>query len=447
MKTKLPELLLPAWDLEKAYIAFKYWADAIYCWIPMFSLRTRMNVFTEKDIEEIIQYAHSIWKKVYVTLNGFPHQNMITSLRKHLQFLSKVNPDWLIIADSWVLYEANIICPNIPKHLSVQASTVSESWMRFWYQSWVKRIILAREISIKEVKDIHKLFPEIELEYFVHWAVCMAYSWRCLLSNFMAHRDANRWMCAHSCRWKYDVIEFNSENIREYEQNQVWKEEMRPWELIPVEQDFHWTHIMSSRDMCMIEHLEEIINSWICSLKIEWRNKTIYYLASVWRAYRQALDDINEWKKFDKNLWNEIHATANRWFFAWFLHWKPWIEWQQYEENRSISTHEFCWQILKFFEKWEILLEDFEWFKKWFCFDENMILINVRNRINKWNEITFIYPKISDDKLLKVNNLFKNWEKKDSIHWWDWNAWIWIWDTVIQEWILLRQKVANWWLI
>ena len=468
---KKPELLLPAWDLEKAYLAFKYWADAIYCGVPAFALRTRMNVFKEAEIKEIVEYAHKNDKKVYITLNAFPHQWLIALLEMHLEFLSKINPDWLIIADSWVLYLANKICPKIPKHLSVQASTVSESWMRFWYENWVRRIILAREIPINEVSKIKNLFPEMELEYFVHWAVCMAYSWRCLLSNFMAFRDSNRGMCAHSCRWKYRV--FDEEwrqltswdedwktialpkwitgsvkgdvlSIRDFEQFQFWEEEKRQWDFIPVEQDFHWTHIMSSRDMCMIEYLKEIKESWISSLKVEWRNKTIYYLASVARAYRKALDDIEEGKKFDETLWNEIHSTANRWFFAWFLHWKPLIEGQQYEANRSISTHEFAWKVLKFFNKWDVLDEDIDSLQKWHVFKETRILVEIKNRIEIGNVLFFVYSKISEDKKYKSFKFWKWASETEVVHWWDWNAWIWVpeWEN-IEEGVLIRQEVRN----
>lgn len=468
---KLPELLMPAGDLQKAYYAFRYWADAVYCWVPMFALRTRMNVFSEKDILEIVDFAHKNWKKVYITLNWFPHQNMIKALRKHLEFLAWAGPDWIILADAWVLELANEICPEVPKHLSVQASTVSESWIRFWAKNWVKRIILAREISIKEVSKIHEMFPEMELEYFVHWAVCMAYSWRCLLSNFMAQRDANRWMCAHSCRWNYkifdeegremdlterekreerllpwfipDSINWKPLSIRDFEATQIWEEELRKGEYIPVEQDIHGTHIMSSRDMCMVEHLQEVIDSWVCSLKVEWRNKTIYYLSSVARAYRKALDDIENWKKFDDSLWNEIHATANRWFFAWFLHWKPRIEGQQYEANRSTATQEFCWAVLRFFKRWEVLEDNLFWFPKGYKFLENMILFDVKNRIDSWSNLTFIYPKISDDKKILIKNLYKNWEKVEVVHGWDWNAWIWLWDSEVMEWVLIRQDVKN----
>ena len=479
---KAPELLLPAWDLEKAYIAFRYWADAIYAWIPAFSLRTRMNVFKEVDIEEIVWFAHKNNKKVYITLNAFPHQWLINSLEKHLKFLSKVNPDWLIIADTWVLYLANKICPNIAKHLSVQASTVSESWMRFWYESWVRRIILAREISVSEIVKIHNLFPEMELEYFIHWAVCMAYSGRCLLSNFLASRDSNRGMCAHSCRWKYRIfdeegrcltakdddwicdnikfwngnsllksiskwIDWEPISIRDFEDFQFWEEEQRKWEFIPVEQDFHWTHIMSSRDMCMIEHLKEITGAWVVSLKIEWRNKTIYYLASVARAYRKALYDIENWNEFDQELFDEIHSTANRGFFEWFLHWKPSHLGQQYEANRSTATHEFCWKILKIYKKWDILKKALEWFELWYVFKEDMLYVNVRNRIDKDNKLIFVYPNISDDKSFIAWDFYKHWKKVDIIHWWDWNAFIVIPSHMdIENWILIRQEVRNEWL-
>ncbi len=476
---KLPELLLPAWDIKKAYYAFEYWADAIYCWVPMFSLRTRANVFTEKDVEEIINFANQNWKKVYITLNWFPHQNMIPALRKHLEFLKNVKPHWIILADAWVLELANEICPDIDKHLSVQASTVSESWIRFWAKNWVKRIILAREIAVKEVKKIHEMFPEMELEYFVHWAVCMAYSWRCLLSNFMAQRDANRWMCAHSCRWNYQVfdeewrkfdlserektqaedwnlewkesflpwfivdsIDWEPISIREFEKTHIWEEELRKWEFIPVEQDIHWTHIMSSRDMCMIEWLQEIIDSWVCSLKVEWRNKTFYYVMSIARAYRKALDDTAEWKKFDETLWNEIHATANRWFFAWFLNWKPRTEWQQYDANRSTANFEFAWVVVS---------KDL---------DKKLIKITPKNRIEKNSELILVWKKISDDKKFKVEKIIfdknlnnknsENLEECDVLHWWNWDWYIWVSDEIfnaIENWMILRQVVKNEWLI
>ncbi len=421
---KLPELLSPAGDIEKAYYAFRYGADAIYCGIPMFSLRTRMNTFKEEEIKEIVEYAHKNNKKVYVTVNGFPHQHMIEVIKKHLQFLAKVNPDGLIIADTGVLLLANEIAPNIPKHLSVQTSTINEPAMKFWMKNGVKRIILAREMTITEVKKIHEMLPELELEYFVHGAVCMAYSGRCLLSNFMTARDANRGACAHSCRWNYRIYDENgyeidtsdrekekeintkdiSKNIHEFESKQYWEEELRQKEFIPVEEDFHGTHIMSSRDMCMIEYLKEIIEAGVCSMKIEGRNKTIYYLASVTRAYGKALDDIANKKPFDTSLWNEIHAIANRGFFAGFLKGKPNAEGQQYEANVSRSTHDFLGIVLE-------------------C-KNGKLRFDVKNRVDEGDEIEFVFPNIKDDFKMKARGLEKGEEKVKSLHGGNGDGWI-----------------------
>lgn len=365
MKKDLPELLLPAGDLEKAYTAFRYGADAIYCGVPMFSLRTRENFFTEDDLEEIVKYAHKNGKKVYVTTNAFPHQYTIPLYEKHFKFLEKIKPDGVIFADMGVLSLANEFAPSLPKHLSVQTSTVNIPAIKAWKSLGVSRIILAREMAIREVKEIAKKLPDMELEYFVHGAVCMAYSGRCLLSNFTGGRDANRGVCNHTCRWNYQVYDeegrvMNASNhfqspcekacktegkersIRDFEQHKIIEEETRKGEMIPVEEDFHGTHIMSSRDMCMIEHLEEIMNAGVCSLKVEGRNKTAYYCATIARAYRAALDLVSEKKPFDEKVWEEVHATANRGFFPGFLHGKPQSGAIQYEANRSVSKKNFA---------------------------------------------------------------------------------------------------------
>ena len=375
------ELLLPAGDLEKAYVAFRYGADAIYCGVPMFSLRTRENKFTEKDISEIVSFAHENGKKAYITVNAFPHQNLISHFEKHLGFLETVQPDGIIFADLGVLSLAQKRAPSVPKHLSVQTSTMNIPAMQMWQSMGVSRVILAREVSIKEVATLHDQLPDLELEYFVHGAVCMAYSGRCLLSTFHSGRDANKGVCNHSCRWNYRVVDEDgrsidvsdhfkntsplqaeekktcskteesscTKSIRDFEKTSHIEEEQRMGQIIPVEEDFHGTHIMSSRDMCMIEYLEAIQEAGICSLKVEGRNKTPYYLATVTRAYRRALDDLAAQKPFDPRLWKEIHATANRGFFPGFLHGKPRTGDIQYEGNLSTSTKAFCGVV----QKWE----------------------------------------------------------------------------------------------
>ncbi len=428
MKIKeLPELLLPAGSIEKAYTAFRYGADAIYCGCPMFSLRTRENNFTEDNIREIIEYVRGLpeeknngrqRKKVYVTLNAFPHQFAIGATKKHLEFLNEVKPDGIIFADWGVLALANKICPDIPKHLSVQTSTMNEPAIRMWQQLGVERIITAREMSIKEVATIKKLIPDMEFEYFVHGSVCMAYSGRCLLSNFTGGRDANRGTCNHTCRWNYRVYdgenevdvtehydakagccgpkEGKSREIHEFETENLIEEEKRQGELIKVEEDFHGTHIMSSRDMAMIEYLDEIIEAGVCSLKVEGRNKTAYYLATVGRAYRQALDDIFAGKKFNPELWKELHATANRGFFPGFLHGKPREGDIQYEANRSVSDKEFCGIVLKS--------------------GNGRVEIMVKNRIQEGNEIEVVMPKIADDFSFKAGDLMFGDEKVQVLH-------------------------------
>lgn len=397
---KLPELLLPAGDLEKAYTAFRYGADAIYCGIPMFSLRTRENFFTDENLEEIIKYAHKNGKKVYVTTNSFPHQYTIPLYKKHFKFLEKIKPDGIIFADMGVLSLANEFAPSISKHLSVQTSTVNIPAIKAWKQLGVERIILAREMAIREVKEIAKQIPEMELEYFVHGAVCMAYSGRCLLSNFTGGRDANRGVCNHTCRWNYQVYdeegrvmnvanhfqspckisnkkEGKDKSIRDFEKQNLIEEETRKGQLISVEEDFHGTHIMSSRDMCMIEHLEEIQQAGVCSLKVEGRNKTAYYCATIARAYRTALDYLAMGKPFDEKLWDEVQATANRGFFPGFLHGKPQSGSIQYEANRSVSQKEFCGVV----RNWKA----------------GRVEIEVKNRIKEGSEIEFVMPKIKDD--------------------------------------------------
>jgi putative protease len=411
----LPELLAPAGDLQKAYTAFRYGADAVYCGLPMLSLRTRMNSFTEENIREIVDFANKNNKKVYVVINGFPHQHMIPVLKKHLEFLAEVKPHGLIIADAGVLSLANEITPHVEKHLSVQSSTVNVPAMEFWQKNGVTRVILAREIAIAEVEKIHALLPSLELEYFIHGAVCMAYSGRCLLSNFMASRDSNRGACAHSCRWNYRVFDDNGyeidttdrecsvscslgkpKNIHDLEKVGYAEEELRKNEFIALEEDFHGTHIMSSRDMCMIEFLQEIIDAGVVSLKIEGRNKTEYYLATVVRAYREALSNIAEGKPFDPSLWKEIHATANRGFFAGFLHGKPHQEGQQYESNASDSTHLFVGEVLSY--------------------ENSRVTFEVKNRIDEGDTIECIFPERKDDVQFLAKDLIKNDEKVASLH-------------------------------
>lgn len=394
---QLPELLMPGGSLEKARVAFRYGADAIYIGSPMFSLRTRENKTREDDIATIIQEAHEMGKMVYATVNAFPHQSAIPAYRRHLEHLKEMKPDGIIFADWGICALANEICPEIPLHLSVQSCTMNEPAIRMWQKMGVVRLITAREMSIAEVKQLHALMPDLEIEYFVHGSVCMAYSGRCIMSAFTGGRDANAGTCNHTCRWNYRVKDEdgneidmgahvanclgcsagNARSLESFEKKCLIEEEQRQGEYFPIEEDFHGTHIMSSRDMAMIEYLQQIIEAGVCSLKVEGRNKTAYYVATVARAYRKALDNIAAGKEFDPKLWEEIHASANRGFFPGFSQGKPQKGDIQYEANRSHSTHKFVGRVVH----WE----------------DRRAEIIVKNRINKGDEIEVVMPNMEDD--------------------------------------------------
>lgn len=415
---ELPELLMPAGDLDKAYTAFRYGADAIYCGVAMFSLRTRENLFTEENITEILDFARQNNKKVYVTLNAFPHDYMMKLYEKHLAFLETVKPNGIIFADLGVLALANEFAPSVPKHLSVQTSTMNLPAIKQWQSLGVERIICAREMAIKKVAKIHQQIPEMELEYFVHGAVCMAYSGRCLLSNFTGGRDANRGACNHTCRWNYrvtddeqreldvsdhyqganDEVEADScsKSIRDFETHETLEEETRPGQMVPVEEDFHGTHIMSSRDMCMIESMKAIYEAGVCSLKVEGRHKTAYYAATVARAYRKALDDVAAGKDFDPSLWDEIHATANRGFFPGFLNGKPQSGDIQYEENRSTSPREVCARVLGY--------------------EDGKITVEVKNKITAGSALEVVMPRMDDDFTFTAETLTFGDETVTTLH-------------------------------
>lgn len=477
---KLPELLMPAGSKDKALSAFRYGADAVYVGVPMFSLRTRENRVTEDDIVEVLEYARQHDKKVYVTLNGFPHEFAIKQIIEHLKFLEAQKPDGIIFADLGVLALANEHAPSIPKHLSVQQSTVNIPAMKLWMQMGVERVILAREMSIREVKKVHDALPDLELEYFVHGAVCMAYSGRCLLSNFTGGRDANRGACNHTCRWNYRVFDEEgrevdvsdheqidngqltmdnevgaknektdccgggcgsektdskilnqvqddnscSKSLRDFEDVQFWEEEMRKEEIIPVEEDFHGTHIMSSKDMCMIEELQKVIDGGVCSLKVEGRNKTAYYAATVARAYRKALDDIAEGKEFDPELWEEIHATANRGFFPGFLNGKPRGGSIKYEANASKAKKEFCARVVG----WK----------------DGRLEINVKNRIEEGGELEIVMPRIEDDFVITAEEMMFGNTSVEVLHGGNINKVATIkCEQEIPEGVFIRQKAKN----
>lgn len=303
-----PELLAPAGDLEKLRVAFLYGADAVYAGVPEFGMRVRQIGFDLESLEEGIKYAHSIGKKVFVTVNIFANNQDIELLPDFLHKLADIKPDALIVADPGILGLIRDLNIDIPLHLSTQANVTNWRAAKYWHDGGFERIILAREVFWQDIKSMHEKLPDIPLEIFVHGAICMSYSGRCNISNYLSGRDANKGDCAHCCRWQYDV----------------WLEEkLRPGELMRVEQDERGSYFFNSKDLCLIGEMDKVLESGAMSLKIEGRNKSIYYIATVVNAYRKALDlvskSIDEYNKIKDEFVSELAAIETRGYTAGFF--------------------------------------------------------------------------------------------------------------------------------
>ncbi|MBU0648095.1 U32 family peptidase C-terminal domain-containing protein [Patescibacteria group bacterium] len=301
MSTKKPELLAPAGDLEKLKIAFMYGADAVYAGVPDFGMRVRQIGFDLKSMEKGIKYAHDLGKKVYVTVNIFAHNADIRKLPKFLGKLARLNPDALIVADPGVFQVIKDLKIQIPLHLSTQANVTNHKAVEFWHDQGFERIILAREVDWRDIRLIHKKLPKSQLEIFVHGAICMSYSGRCNISNYLTNRDANQGDCSHCCRWEYDVY---------------LEERQRPGNMMKVEQDERGSYFFNSKDLCLIGQMDKVLNTGVVSLKIEGRNKSIFYLATVVRVYRKALDmacdSMGLYNKQKNRLKRELESINTR---------------------------------------------------------------------------------------------------------------------------------------
>lgn len=326
------ELLAPAGDLEKLKIAIEYGADAVYFGGQMFSLRAGAGGFTKKDMIEGLEFAHERGKKCYMTLNIFAHNEDIKPLTEYLHSIKELPIDAFLISDPGIMALIKDIIPNAEIHLSTQANMTNYATANFWYNMGLKRLVLARELSLAEIEELMKNIPEdLEIEAFVHGAMCISYSGRCLLSNFMADRDSNRGRCAHPCRWKYAL-----------------QEEKRPGEYYPIEEDERGTYIMNSKDLCMIEHIEDLANSNIASAKIEGRNKSIFYLAIVIGAYRRAIDAYYEGRYDDvekEQCLIELSKASHREFTTGFYYEKADEDAQNYKSSSYVREYSFVGMI------------------------------------------------------------------------------------------------------
>ena len=307
---KKPELLIPASSLEVLKIAVVFGADAVYIGGEAFGLRAKAKNFSMEDMREGIAFAHEHGVKVYVTANILAHNKDLPQAREYFQELKEIKPDALIISDPGIYMIAQEICPEIERHISTQANNTNYGTYLFWWNQGAKRVVSARELSLEEIREIRSHIPEeMEIETFIHGAMCISYSGRCLLSNFFTGRDANQGACTHPCRWKYSVVE-----------------ETRPGEYMPVYENERGTYIFNSKDLCMIGHMEDILSSGIDSLKIEGRMKTALYVATVARTYRKAIDDcLEDPEKYRKNMpWyqEQIRSCTYRQFTTGFFYGK-----------------------------------------------------------------------------------------------------------------------------
>ncbi len=321
----VPELLAPAGSPEKMRYAFAYGADAVYAGIPKFSLRARENGFRDASLKEAIDTTHKLGKKIYITANILPQNRKVESFKKSLAYYAEAQPDAFIMSDPGLIQFVLKEFPGIPVHLSVQTNTMNWPSVQFWHDLGVQRTILSRELSLEEIFEIHEKVPGMELEAFVHGSICIAYSGRCLLSNYFNHRDANQGTCTNSCRWEYNVHEAGetpepSSSCGSQIKGEYFIEEAnRPGEMMPIDEDEHGTYIMNSKDLRAIEFLKELKAAGVMSFKIEGRSKSIYYLSLVAKTYRKAIDDLADQRSFDPSLLEEINKTANRGFTSAFL--------------------------------------------------------------------------------------------------------------------------------
>ena len=324
-----PELLIPASSLEVLKTAVIFGADAVYIGGEAFGLRAKAKNFSLEDMKEGIAFAHAHDVKVYVTANILAHNGDLDGVRTYFEELKEIGPDALIIADPGVFNIAKEVCPEIERHISTQANNTNYGTYNFWYRQGASRVVSARELSLQELKELRAKIPaDLEIETFVHGAMCISYSGRCLLSNYFTGRDANQGACTHPCRWKYAVVE-----------------ETRPGEYMPVYENERGTYIFNSKDLCMIEHIPELIDSGIDSFKIEGRMKTALYVATVARTYRKAIDDYLESPElYQKNMdWylDQISNCTYRQFTTGFFFGKPDESAQIYDNNTYVKEYTY----------------------------------------------------------------------------------------------------------
>ena len=366
------ELLSPAGDMNKLKTALYYGADAVYIGGKNFSLRALAGNFSNEEIIEAVEYAHSLGKKVYVTVNIFGRNDDIKLAEEYFKFLEKANVDGAIISDTGLIYLARTVAPNLPINLSTQANTLNYKTVEFWHNYGVKRVILARELSYGEISEIHNNVPDVEIETFIHGAMCIAYSGRCLLSDYRTGRSSNRGECVQACRWHYEIREKDSE-----------------CGYLEMQEDERGTYIMNSKDLNLLDYIAELDNAGVCSFKIEGRMKSEYYLATVVNAYRRAIDayySIGKEYKDNCLYQNELKKTAHREFTtAYFTGYND--RTVNYQDSQSKGTHKFIATVL----------EDNK--------NKDYAIVEMRNRFKKGDLLEVLSPSESFNKIIAVDKM------------------------------------------
>jgi len=364
----MAELLAPAGTLEHLHFAFAYGADAVYAGMPRYGLRVRENQFNDIELlRQAIEHTHKKGKKIYITANIFAHNSKVKTFVADVEKVINAQPDALIMADPGLIQIVQNKFPAMPIHLSVQANTVNYETVKFWQKLRVQRIILSRELSLEEIAEIRQQCPDVELEVFVHGAMCIAYSGRCLLSGFINHRDANQGTCTNACRWEYQEVNHTSEIMIE--------EIGRPGQSMQMQEDANGTYIMNSKDLRAIEHVEQLLKIGIDSFKIEGRTKSKYYVSRVVQSYRQAIDDANAGKKFDSALLGSLENLANRGYTDGFFKRHHDQEYQNYLDGNSRS-------------KKQLYVADIQSFDA----DKGMLEILSKNKISLGDKLEIILP-------------------------------------------------------
>ena len=365
------ELLLPAGSLSRLKTAILYGADAVYCGTPDLSLRAR-STFPLEELKGAIEFVHNVNKKVYLTLNLFSHNKDVDKLLVFVKAIKELNPDGIIVSDPGVFQYVHDKIPNLPIHISTQANVSSYLTVNFWKNMGAKLCVLSRETSFKEIVEIKQKCSNIKLEMFIHGAMCISYSGRCLISAFMASRSANHGACAHSCRWKYKIY---------------LEEEERPNQFFPIEEDTRGTYFFNSKDLCLMPKLNKILEAKIDSLKIEGRNKTEYYVAQTARIYRKAIDDYysnpNSW---DSNIYmKELETLQNRRYTLGFFDGIPNNNAQDYNDTSSKSDYRNCGFVREI--------------------KDNVITLELRHKLSKGDEIDFLSPYKFEPYKIKLDNI------------------------------------------